>query len=139
MSISAGRIRMSLWGVIVVLVVVLLAFAGGLSPAAAVDRWVGTITIEGVPVAFTVLVNPGVSASWEWRVRGVQVASGFLAASVNGSQVTGTLFTTGGAIFEPGVCCRPCNFSGTIAGNVAQGTFDAVSCDGSASWVLVKQ
>jgi hypothetical protein len=126
-------------GFVMVVVSVLLAVDGGISLAPALDRWAGTAVLGGIPVGFIVLVNPGIGASWEWRFGGVQLGSGFLAASVSRSTVNGTLFTTGGAIFEPGVCCRPCNFTGSIAGNRVDGTFDAVSCDGSGTFVLVKQ
>jgi hypothetical protein len=125
--------------VIVIVAVALLAVDGGMSTAAAVDRWQGTIVIGGNPIAFTVLINPGVSATWEWRFRGVQLASGFLTASVSGSTVTGTLFTTGGVVFQPGACCAPCNFSGTVNGNQAQGTGDAATCGEASPWVLTKQ
>lgn len=136
---SATRSRMSLCGLVILLAIFLLAVDGGVSPAAAVDRWAGTAVIEGTPVAFTVLVNPGVSASWEWRYQGVQLASGSLSATVSGSTVNGTAFTTGGVIYQPGVCCAPCNFSGTIAGNRVDGTFDVATCGGAATFTLIKQ
>lgn len=138
-----GNVRRLLgyrWAFIIVIAVLIMAVEGGISSAAAVDRWVGSIVLEGIPFTFIVLVNPGVSASWEWRFSGVQIASGFLSASVSGSTVKGTLFTTGGAVTQTATpCCRPCNFSGTIAGNHAEGTVDPVTCDGSASWSLDKQ
>jgi hypothetical protein len=120
----------------------LLAVDGELSPAVALDRWVGSAVVLGLPINFTVLVNPGISASWEWRYSGVVLGSGPLAATVSGSRVNGTIFTTGGAAFQPGVCCRPCNFTGTITGNRVDGTFDPVSCsdDGTGgTFTLVKQ
>jgi hypothetical protein len=113
---------------------------GEVSPAAAIDRWVGNaVGPQGITLAFTVLVDPGRSASWEWRFGNLQVASGPLAATVSGSTVKGTLFLTGGAIFDPPFCCRPCNFSGTIAGNRVDGVFDPVSCEGEGTFFLVKQ
>ena len=136
---TARRRRISPLVFIIATVALLLAVDGGISPAAAVDRWVGSVVLNGTPVDFIVLVNPGVSASWEWRFRGVQLASGFLDASVSGSTVKGTLFTTGGAVYQPGVCCRPCSFSGRIIGNHAEGTTDAASCEAIAPWVLDKK
>lgn len=139
MSDSVSRAGMWFCGIVIVLMVLLLAVDGGLSPAAALDRWVGTALIQGIPVGFTILVNPGIGASWEWRFQGIQVASGPLAATVTGSRVNGTLITTGGAIYEPGVCCRPCLFSGSIAGNRVDGTFDPVSCEGAGTFTLIKR
>jgi hypothetical protein len=137
MSGSATRPRIFPWVFIVVIVTLLLAVDGGTSPAVALDRWVGTVVINGVPINFTVLINPGVSAAWEWRFGGVQLASGFLSATVSGSSVSGTLFMTGGALFQPGI--PPCNFSGTVSGTHAEGTADPVTCQGNAFWSLDKQ
>ena len=138
MPSTAKRIGLFV-GLVIVMVALLITVDGGISPAAAVDRWVGTAVIEGFPIAFTVLVNPGDGASWEWRYQGIQLGTGPLSATISGSRVNGTLVTTGGAIFEPGVCCRPCFFSGTIAGNSVTGSFDPVSCEGNGSFTLVKQ
>ncbi len=88
---------------------------------------------------FIVLVNPGVSASFEWRFRNIQIFTGPLAATVSGSTVTGTMFPTGGVATQQGLCCRPCNFRGTIVGNRVDGTVDPVSCGGEGSFTLVKQ
>jgi hypothetical protein len=129
---------------IIILALVTLAVDGEMSPAAALDRWTGTAVVQGFVVNFTVLVNPGVGASWEWRFNNVVLGNGPLAAFVSGSRVTGTIFTTGGAVFQPGVCCRPCNFSGTITGNRVDGVFDPRTCGddgtgGGGSFTLTKQ
>ena len=122
-----------------------LAVDGEVSRTEALDRWVGTATIsaEGitVPLDFTVLVDPGRGASWEWRFRGISLASGPLAATVSGSNVNGQLFLTGGLAFDPNdpASFVPCNFSGSIAGNRVDGVFDPVSCGGTGTFVLVKQ
>lgn len=75
----------------------------------------------------------------EWRFAGIVLGSGPLAASVSGSTVNGSLFLTGGVAFEPGSVFAPCNFTGTIAGNRVDGTFDPASCGGTGTFVLVKQ
>ena len=130
---------MWLFALIIVCVSVILTVDGAFSPAVAVDRWVGTAIIGGFPVVFAVLVNPGVGASWQWVAGNVVVGTGPLSAAVSGSNVTGTLFTTGGAIYQPNVCCAPCNFSGTISANQVSGRFDPVSCGGTGTFVLIKQ
>jgi hypothetical protein len=123
--------------------VVVLALAGGVSRTEALDRWSGpaVVSAEGTTIQFdfNVLVDPGKSASWEWRFRAVQIASGPLAAYVSGSTVTGTLFITGGLAARDPLCCAPCNFSGTIAGNRVDGVFDPGSCGGTGTFVLTKQ
>jgi hypothetical protein len=135
--------RMRFACLFIALVVVVLAIDGGFSRTEALDRWTGTavVTAQGVsvPVNFTVLVNPGVSASWEWRVGSLLLGSGPLAATVSGSNVSGQLFLTGGLAFDPNSLFLPCGFRGTIAGNQVQGTFDEASCGGSGNFVLVKQ
>lgn len=137
---SGRRTHISLCGLVILLAIFLLGVDGEVSPAAALDRWVGTAILGGIPVGFTVLVNPGIGASWDWRYQGVQLASGSLAATVSGSSVKGTAFTTGGAIYQPGLCCAPCNFSGTIVGNRVDGAFDPVSCGGGGgTFFLLKQ
>jgi hypothetical protein len=128
---------------VVILVVVVLAVDGGVSRTEALDRWVGTAVVsadgESFSLDFIVLVDPGRGASWEWRFRGVQLMSGPLAAFVSDSTVNGTLFVTGGLAAQDPLCCAPCNFSGTIAGNRVDGVFDPVSCGGTGTFVLVKQ
>jgi hypothetical protein len=124
---------------VIILAIGLLALDAALSPASAADRWVGTVQGDGVTLGFTVVVNPGDGASFQWTFGRTVIASGPLAATVSGSRVNGTLFTTGGIVFKPGVCCRPCNFSGTIFGNTVNGSLDPVSCDGSATFSLSKQ
>ena len=140
---KARRIPISLWALVFVLVFVLLAVDGGVSRAAALDRWVGTIAFatSGLTVDFIVLVDPGTSASFEWRYRNVKIFTGALAANVFGSTVTGTLFPTGGlAVESDPLCCRPCNFRGSIAGNRVDGTMDPVSCGGGGgTFFLIKQ
>jgi hypothetical protein len=120
-----------------------LAIGGAVSPTEALDRWVGTATISAggiaTPLDFTVLVDPGRGASWAWRSGSTEVASGPLAAYVSGSTVNGTLFTTGGLAARDPLCCAPCNFSGTIAGNRVDGVFDPGSCKGEGAFFLVKQ
>lgn len=136
-----------LWWLIIALIIFAGVLDGGLSRTEALDRWVGTavVSASGQTAAFDfiVLVDPGRSASFEWRFRNVQVFSGPLAATVFGSTVTGTLFPVGGlATRLDSTCCRPCNFSGTIVGNRVDGTFDPVSCtdDGSGgTFFLIKQ
>ena len=138
-----GRIHFG-W-LVVAFVVFIFAVDGEFSRTEALDRWVGTanISAQGVtlPVVFTVLVNPGVGASFEWRFRNVQIFTGGLGATVSGSRVTGTLFPTGGAAAQADpLCCRPCNFKGTIVGNRVDGTFDPVSCGGDGgTFFLEKQ
>src|SRR5262245_29719459 len=104
MVTTAKHARVPLWGLFAILVVVLFSVDGEISQAAAIDRWVGTANLSAlgfsVPVGFTVLVNPGKGASWEWRFQGTPILTGPLSASVSGSRVTGTLFSTGGAAFE---------------------------------------
>jgi hypothetical protein len=130
-------------GLVTIFVIAVQSYDGANSSAAALDRWVGTVSNGVRFLNFEVLVDPGNGASFQWRGQGnVLVASGPLSASVSGSRVDGTLFTTGGLIFVPGECCRPCNFSGTITGNRVDGTLDPISCtdDGSALvFTLVKQ
>lgn len=139
----AKRTRMPLCGLVILFAIFLLAIDGEVSRAAAVDRWVGTAQISAdgitVPVAFTVLVNPGVGASWEWRYRNALLGSGPLAATVSGSRVNGQLFLTGGLAFDPSSFFVPCNFSGSLTGNQVQGTFDEASCGGNGTFVLIKQ
>jgi hypothetical protein len=134
---------MRFFGLFILIVVALLAVDGVLSLAAALDRWVGTVNFPEGFLAFVVLVDPGKGASFEWRGRNnILVASGSLIGAVSGSRVDGTLFTTGGVIFRPGVCCRPCNFIGTITGNTVNGALDADSCSDrgvAAPFSLVKQ
>src|SRR5262245_22643956 len=81
-------------------ILIMLAADGGASQADALDRWVGTAVLSGdgrsVLVDFIVLVEPGVSASWQWKFRNHVIASGPLSANVSGSTVTGTRFITGG-------------------------------------------
>jgi len=137
-----SRMRTGLFAL--ALAIFILAVDGGVARTEALDRWVGTLTgsAEGitVPFDFTVLVNPGVGASFEWRFRSVQIFSGSLAASVSGSRVNGTMFFTGGlAVQSDSLCCRPCNFSGTITGNRVDGTLDSVSCGGAGIFFLIKQ
>lgn len=126
-----------------ILVVAVLAVDGEVSRTEALDRWVGVATISGegvvLPVDFTILVNPGVSATWEWRFRGVQLGSGPLAATVSGSRVDGILFVAGGLMAQDPLCCVPCNFTGTMAGNRVDGTFDPNSCGGTGTFFIVKQ
>jgi hypothetical protein len=129
-----------------ILIAVLLSLDGQISRAAALDRWVGTAVFseQGATFAvdFTVLVDPGRGASWEWRFQGVQLGSGPLAASVSGSTVNGTLFITGGAGTQVPGCCRPCDFNGVIIGNQVNGTLDSASCSdsgGSGTFTLVKR
>jgi hypothetical protein len=126
---------------VIALVIFVLAVDGGVSRTEALDRWVGTAVASagGITVSFDfiVLVNPGIGASWEWRFLGVQILSGSLAATVSGSTVNGTAFVTGGVAFVPGIL--PCNFTGNIAGNRVDGTFDPASCGGEGTFVLVKQ
>jgi len=130
---------------VIALAVLILAIDGELSSTEALDRWVGSATVsaEGVslPVTFIVLVNPGVGASFEWRFRNVQIFAGPLAADVFGARVTGTLFPVSGAAAQNDpLCCRPCNFRGTIVGNRVDGTFDPVSCGGDGgTFFLIKQ
>jgi hypothetical protein len=128
---------------VIILVVVILAVDGGVSRTEALDRWVGTAAVsadgEIIPFVFIILVDPGKGASWEWRYRGVQIMGGPLAATVSGSTVNGTLFVAGGLAAQDPLCCAPCNFSGTIAGNRVDGVFDPVSCGGTGTFVLVKQ
>jgi hypothetical protein len=128
--------RSWLGGFILVLVVLFLVVDGSVSKSEAADRWVGTAVISAsgttIPVDFIVLVNPGVSASWEWKYFGVHVLGGALAATVNGSRVTGTLFTSDALV-------APCNFSGTINGNHVDGTFDSNSCGGNGTFFLNKK
>ena len=137
----ATRSRMRLGWFVIALVILGLAVEGGVSRTEALDRWVGTAVASagGQTVAFDfiVLVNPGVSASWEWKFRGVQILSGPLAATVNGSTVNGTAYSAGGVAFVPGI--PPCRFTGTIAGNRVDGTFDPVSCGGTGTFFLIKQ
>lgn len=125
-------------------VVIMLAVDGGISRTEALDRWVGTAVLsadgQSILVDFIVLVNPGVSASWEWRLRNRVIGSGPLAADVSGSTVRGTLFFTGGLLTQDPLCCRACIFSGTIAGNSANGTYDSSTCGGdNSTWSLAKQ
>jgi hypothetical protein len=141
---GAKSVAMRLFGLVSVFVALLLVLDGQVSRAAALDRWVGSAAFsDSVPPAdFIVLVNPGVSASWEFRFRGVVIGSGPLAATVSGSRVVGTLYTTGGAVVRSGTCCRPCNFRGTIVGNRVDGTFDPATCsdDGAGgAFTLIKQ
>jgi hypothetical protein len=135
--------RMRFACLLVALVAILLAVDGAVSRTEALDRWTGTAVISAnglsAPVNFIVLVNPGVGASWEWRVGSVVLGSGPLAAPVSGANVSGQLFLTGGLTFEPNAIFLPCGFRGTIAGNQVQGTFDETSCGGSGNFVLVKQ
>jgi hypothetical protein len=119
--------------------VLMLAVDGEVSRAEAVDQWVGTITISGQPLDFLVFVNPGVSASFEWKFRNVVVASGPLAATVSGSKVQGTLYFTGGLVAQDPLCCAPCNFAGEIVGNTASGSSDEASCGERSSWLLRKK
>jgi hypothetical protein len=136
MSNSGGLARRWLGGLVLALVALILVVDGGVSQSEAVDRWVGTaiIAAEGltVPVDFIVLVNPGVSASWEWKFNRVHILGGPLAATVSGSKVVGTLFTAEALV-------APCNFSGTIVDNRVDGVFDPVSCGGQGTFFLVKQ
>ncbi len=138
------RVSMSLCAIALGLFLT-LAVDGELSPAAAFDRWVGAVVVPGAGTAFDfiVLVDPGRSASFEWRDGGnVVVFSGPLAASVSGSRVTGTLYPFGGVATQNSSCCRPCNFRGTISGNRVDGAFDSATCtdDGSvATFFLLKQ
>jgi hypothetical protein len=139
MLASAGRVAMWSCGLIIILAITLLAIDGAVSTAAAVDRWVGTAVLNGIALNFTVLVNPGDGASWEWRYRGTLLAGGPLAAFVSGPQVNGTLYTTGGAVASAN-CCSPCNFSGTIAGNRVDGSLDPITCGGGGgTFTLIKQ
>jgi hypothetical protein len=137
------RVRVTIAWLIVSLAVIGLAVDGGLSPAEATDRWVGTLVASAnglsAPFVFIVLVNPGVSASFEWRFQNAQILTGGLAATVSGSTVTGTMFPTGGVAAQQALCCRPCNFRGAIVGNRVDGTLDPVSCGGEGTFFLVKQ
>jgi hypothetical protein len=131
------------WCVVAVLIIG-LTVDGSLSPAEASDRWVGVLvaSADGItaPFTFTVIVNPGVSASFEWRFRNVQIFTGPLAATVSGSKVTGTMYPTGGIATQQALCCRPCNFSGVIVGDRVDGTLDPASCGGNGgTFFLVKQ
>jgi hypothetical protein len=137
------RVRATIAWLVVSLVIIGLALDSGLSPAEASDRWVGTLLLSAngttAPFDFIVVVNPGVSASFEWRFQNLQIFTGALAAAVSGSTVTGTMFPTGGLATQQALCCRPCNFRGTIVGNRVDGTLDPVSCDGVGTFFLVKQ
>jgi hypothetical protein len=145
MSGGAKGFSMRLVRLVSVFIVLFLALDGELSRAAALDRWVGSAIPDQTglpPLDFIVLVNPGVSATWQWRLQGTVIASGPLGATVSGSRVNGTLYTTGGLAVQSGTCCRPCNFRGTMIGNQVNGTFDPASCsdDGTAgAFVLIKQ
>lgn len=136
MAGQARHIGMRLGWFVIALVILVLAIDGVVSRTEALDRWVGTATISAAGITtsldFTVLVDPGRGASWEWRFGSTRLASGPLAATVSGSTVNGTLFIAGGALFKPGVCCEPCNFNGSIAGNRVDGVFDPASCAGGA-------
>jgi hypothetical protein len=110
-----------------------------MSPAVALDRYVGTSDLGGVTTDLTVLVEPGVGASWTARFRNVVLASGPLAAFVSGSTVEGILFITGGVVVQDPLCCRPCRFTGTITGNRVDAVFDEASCGGPGTFVLTKQ
>ena len=133
------RARTWLGWLVVASAVLILAVDGEVSRAEAVDQWVGTITISGRAIDFLVFVNPGVSASFEWRLRNVLIASGPLAATVSGSKLRGTLYFTGGAVAQDPTCCAPCNFSGIIIGNTASGSSDEASCGERAPWNLRKK
>ena len=144
MPSHATHAPMRLGWFVIALVILVLAVDGGVSRTEALDRWVGTLvgSAEGisVPLTFIVLVDPGRGASFEWRFGSVQVFTGSLAAYVSGSTVTGTLFPTGGlAVQNDPLCCRPCNFRGSIAGNRVDGTLDPASCGGAGTFFLVKQ
>ena len=140
----ARHARMWLGWFVVASALVMLAVDGEVSRTEALDRWVGTLTISANGVTavldFIVVIDPGTSASFEWRFRGVLLASGPLSATVSGSYVSGTMYFTGGLITQTPGCCVPCNFTGTIAGNSASGTGDPTTCgaDGG-TWVLVKR
>jgi hypothetical protein len=125
-------------GLAIIFALSLLAVDGAISPAAAVDRWVGTFFLNGPAITFTVLVNPGGGATWEWRRGSIQFATGPLQAGVLGSQVRGTLIVTGGVI-AGGTCCRPCDFTGTLSGNRFDGALDADTCGATAPFTLIKQ
>jgi hypothetical protein len=127
-----------------VVVALIIVAMGGLSASAAPDLFVGTATATApefpglvITFNFNVDVQPG-NVTWEWRFRNVQVESGVLSASVNGSTVSGTLSILGGAATQSGLCCRPCNFTGVISGNQVDGRFDEVSCGGSGTFHLVR-
>ena len=66
-----------LWAIVFASVCMLFALDGRLAPAEAFDRWVGNVTLlnAGVILDFIVLVDPGKSASFEWRSRGVVIFS----------------------------------------------------------------
>jgi hypothetical protein len=122
----------------------MLLVDGQVSRSEAVDKWVGTLTgtVNGVTATFDfiVFVNPGVSASFEWRFRNTLLASGPLAATVSGSRVSGIMFFTGGLIAQDPLCCTPCTFSGQIVGNTASGTASKDQCGGDvdSTWQLTK-
>ena len=119
-----------LWAIVFASVCMLFALDGRLAPAEAFDRWVGNVTLlnAGVILDFIVLVDPGKSASFEWRSRGVVIFSEPLAADVAGSKVSGTLYPAGGTATNDPSCCIPCRFTGTISGNRVDGALDPATC-----------
>ena len=127
------RARMRLGWLIVAAVVTMLAINGQVSGTEALIQWVGTATISAngktEVVDFTVDIRTGKEAGFQWRSRSLDLvlARGPIFATVSGSTVNGEMRFVGGSLFN---CCRVCNFTGVIAGNRVDGTFDQASCGG---------
>ncbi len=125
MSIS-GR-RAIPWALGLVLAAILV---GGFAGEAAADVYKGTITFQSVPSAnITITVVPGVSAGYVVTFLGITIDSGGVAATVNGSTVTGTIFSNN---------FLPCNFSGTVNGPTATLNLDPASCGGPGLIVVTR-
>jgi hypothetical protein len=118
---------------IVAAVVVTLAGHGRVSGTEALIQWVGTATVSAngktQAVDFTVDDFTGKAAVFEWRPQSqsIVLARGPISAGVSGSTVTGELRVVAGSLLG---CCRVCRFTGIIAGNRIDGTFDKASCGG---------
>jgi hypothetical protein len=115
--------RATTW--LVVLFVAILALAG-LTGEASAQVFRGTLDFVSLPpLTMTVTLAPSGPASYQVAlISGRVIDRGFLVGSVNGSSVTGFFQTT----TFPNI--RPCEFRGTINGNVVNLTLDEPSCGG---------
>lgn len=83
------------------------------------------------PLTMTVTINPSGPASYQISlVTGRVIDRGFLAASVNGSSVSGFFQSTTLPV-------RPCEFRGTLNGPVANLTLDEPTCGGGGGTLIL--
>ena len=128
------RARTRFGWLLIAAVVTTLAVHDRVSGTEALIQWVGTATISAngqtEVVDFTVDIHTGKVAGFQWRSRSLDLvlAKGPIFANVSGSTVNGEMRFVGGSLFN---CCRVCYFTGVIAGNRVDGTFDQASCGGN--------